>query len=105
SVGNHDNVDTHVISDWPMPMPKPARQATHSDVNPANSAAASAGTTNSTRVSESAWASGAATMPIAPAIADASSVLAIESWLGDSPASIAKTSFSDAARVARPNRV
>ena len=44
-------------------------------------------------------------MPIAPANADASTVLAIESWFGDRPASMPYTSFSAAARVARPNRV
>ena len=44
-------------------------------------------------------------MPMAPANADASTVLAIESWFGDRPASMPYTSFSAAARVARPNRV
>ena len=44
-------------------------------------------------------------MPMAPASADAITVLAIESWFGDRPASIPNTSFSAAARVARPNRV
>ena len=44
-------------------------------------------------------------MPIAPANADASTVLAIDSWFGDRPASMPYTSFSAAARVARPNRV
>ena len=44
-------------------------------------------------------------MPIAPANADASTVLAIDSWFGDRPASMPNTSFSAAARVARPNRV
>ena len=40
-----------------------------------------------------------------PAIAEASSVLTIDSRFGESPPSIATTSFSDAARVASPNRV
>ena len=93
------------ISDWPIPTPKPARQAIPSDVNPANSAAANAGTTKSTSVLESACARGAATMPMAPASADASTVLAIDSWFGERPASMPYTSFSAAARVARPNRV
>ena len=44
-------------------------------------------------------------MPMAPASADAITVLAIDSWFGDRPASIPYTSFSAAARVARPNRV
>ena len=79
SVGNHRSVATHVISDWPMPMANPATVAIHSELNPANSAAARAGTMNSTSVTESAWESGAAMMPIAPAIAEASTVLAIES--------------------------
>ncbi len=38
-------------------------------------------------------------------MADASVVFAIESWFGDSPANMPNTSFSDDARVARPNRV
>ncbi len=105
SVGNQSSVTTHAISDRPIPMPKPARQAIQSDEKPANSAAASAGTMKNTNVVESACASGAATMPIAPATADASTVFAIESWFGDNPASMPNTSFSDAARVARPNRV
>ena len=60
---------------------------------------------NSTSVTESACERGAAMMPIAPAIAEASTVLAIESWLGERLPSIAVTSFSEAARVANPNRV
>ena len=44
-------------------------------------------------------------MPIAPANADATTVLAIDSWFGDRPASMPYTSFSAAARVASPNRV
>ena len=59
----------------------------------------------STSVVESAWASGAATMPIAPATAEASTVFVIESWFGDRPTSMPNTSFSDAARVSSPNRV
>ena len=90
SVGNHDSVVAYGTSDWPIPTPKPARQAIQSELKPANKAAASAGTMKSTSVVESAWASGAATMPIAPASADASTVFAIESWFGDSPASIAE---------------
>ncbi len=54
SVGNHDNVTTQAISDSPIPIPKPARQAIHSDLKPANSAAASAGTMKNTSVVESA---------------------------------------------------
>ena len=42
---------------------------------------------------------------MAPASADAMTVLAIDSWFGDRPASMPYTSFSAAARVARPNRV
>ena len=79
SVGNHDSVVAYDTSEWPIPMPNPARRAIQSDVNPANRAAASAGTMKSTRVVELACARGAATMPIAPASADASTVLAIES--------------------------
>ena len=86
-------------------MPNPARQAIGIDVNAANNAAASAGTMNSTRVRESACESGAAMMPIAPANADATTVLTIESSFGDRPASMPYTSFSAAARVANPKRV
>jgi hypothetical protein len=105
SVGNHFSVETCCISDCPMPTANPAAQAIEGELNPANSAAASAGTTNNTSVIESAWASGAATIPIAPAKADASTVLASESWPGERPTSMPKTSFSDAARVAKPSRV
>src|SRR5512141_3091019 len=86
-------------------MPNPARQAIGIDVNAANNAAASAGTMNSTRVRESACASGAAMMPIAPANAEAATVLTSESSFGDRPASMPYTSFSAAARVAKPKRV
>ena len=47
----------------------------------------------------------AARIPTPPAISDASSVFAIDSAFGDRPPSIAATSFSEAARVARPKRV
>ena len=48
---------------------------------------------------------GAARTPSVPTIRHASSVLTIERRLGERPASIAETSFSEAARVARPKRV
>ncbi len=47
----------------------------------------------------------AASTPTEPATTLASSVLTIDSWLADRPASIALTSFSEAARVARPKRL
>ena len=46
-----------------------------------------------------------ASTPSAPATTLASTVFAIERALGESPTSMPETSFSDAARVARPNRV
>ena len=75
------------------------------DVKPANSAAASAGTTWNASVCESSGTSGATRTPSPPATTHASTVFVIDRRLGDRPASIAETSFSDAARVARPNRV
>lgn len=48
---------------------------------------------------------GAASTPSSPATPLASSVFTIESWFVDNPASPAATSFSAAARVARPNRL
>ena len=47
----------------------------------------------------------AARTPSPPATNVASSVLARASWLGESPISIAPISFSEAARVASPNRL
>ena len=105
SVGNHDKVVAYCISDWPIPITEADQAGDPQRVESGEQAAASAGTMNSASVLELAWASGAATMPIAPASADASTVFAIESWFGDSPASMPNTSFSEAARVARPNRV
>ncbi len=60
-------------------MRRPATHAMPIDVNRANSAAASAGTMNSASVIESACTNGAEMMPMIPAIAEASTVLAIES--------------------------
>ena len=74
-------------------------------MNRASSAAASAGTIWSGSVSVSSWVIDAARIPMPPAIADASSVFAIDSAFGERPPSIATTSFSEAARVARPKRV
>ena len=80
-------------------------QAVPIDVKRANSAAANAGATNNVRVVESACTSGAAMIPMTPTIAAAMTVLDMESWFGDRPASIPNTSFSEAARVASPKRV
>ncbi len=87
------------------PMRMPALQAIHSEVNPAKRAAARAGTTCSGSVTESTWTMGAARTPSSPAISADSRVLARETLLGDRPASRAACSFSEAARVASPNRV
>ena len=54
---------------------------------------------------ESSWVIDAASTPRAPATIVASDVLASASWFGASPISMAPTSFSEAARVARPNRL
>ena len=104
-VGNQERFETYWISDSMIPSPIPAAQAIPNEVKRASSAAASAGTIWSGSVSVSSWVIDAARMPIPPAIAEAKSVFTIDSALGESPPSIATTSFSDAARVASPNRV
>ena len=104
SRGNHDSVTTQVISDWPMPIANPATTAIHSERNPANRRRRAPNDEQHER-DRVRLRKGAAMMPIAPAIAEASTVLAIESWLGERPLSIAVTSFSEAARVANPKRV
>ena len=86
-------------------MPRAAAVATPNELNPAISAAASAGTICSGSVVGSSWVIDAARIPIMPAISEASRVLTSEITFGDSPPSIAATSFSDAALVASPNRV
>ena len=88
-----------------MPMSRPAAQAIQNDVKRANSAAANAGITCSGRVVALSWVNEPASTPRPPATRLASKVFAIDSWLGDSPASIADTSLSEAALVARPNRL
>ena len=88
-----------------IPIPSPTRQAIQKDVNRAKSAAASAGTTTSGSACGSSCVIEAARTPSPPATNVASSVLARASWLGESPISIAPISFSEAARVAIPNRL
>jgi hypothetical protein len=88
-----------------MPSARPTAQAIPKDVKRAKSAAASAGTICSGSVCQSRAVIDAASTPIPPATRQASSVLAIDRRLGDSPTSIADTSFSDAALVARPKRL
>ena len=102
--GNHGCALAYWISDSMIPSPIPAAQARPNEVKRAISAAVSAGTICSGSVSESSSVIAAARMPTAPAMNEATSVLPSDSNLGDSPPSIAATSFSDAARVARPNR-
>ena len=88
-----------------IPIASPASAAIQNDVKPANSAAVSAGTTCSGRDVESSCTIEAARIPRPPTTTVASSVLASASWFGEKPRSIAPTSFSDAARVASPNRL
>ena len=88
-----------------IPIARPASAAIQNDVKPAKSAAVSAGTTCSGSDVESSWTIDAARMPSAPTTTVARSVLASASVFGDSPRSIAPTSFSEAARVASPKRV
>ena len=75
------------------------------EVNPASSAAPRAGTTWKASVCASSAISGATSTPSPPATTQASTVFMIARRLGDRPTSIAATSFSDAARVDRPNGV
>ena len=75
------------------------------DVNPARRAAARAGTTWNASVCESSAMSGATSTPSPPATTQARTVFMIARRLGDRPTSIAETSFSDAALVARPKGV
>ncbi len=88
-----------------MLMPNAAIVAVQNEVKPAISAAASAGMICSGSVEGSSWVIAAARMPSRPASSEDSSVLARPMRTGDSPPSIAAASFSDAARVARPNLV
>ena len=105
AVGNHERAVTYWSSEPMIPRPIPAAHAIPNEVKPAISAAASAGTIWSGSVSVSSCVIDAARIPMPPAIAEASSVLTIDSRFGESPPSIAATSFSDAARVWSPNRV
>ena len=70
----------------------------------AKSAAPSAGTTCSGTTTVSIWVTAAARMPIPPATVVASTAFVSASRSGESPASIALASLSEAARVERPNR-
>ena len=88
-----------------MPIARPAKHAMKNDVKPARSAAASAGTTWKASVCASRAMRGATRMPRPPATTLASTVFVIASRFGESPTSIAETSFSDAARVDSPNGV
>ena len=88
-----------------MPIPSPAAHAMPNDVKFASSAAASAGTMTSGSTCASSWVSDAAMTPTPPATRLASSVFTIERRFGERPASMPLTSFSEAARVARPKRV
>ena len=75
------------------------------EVNLAKSAAASAGMISSGKVVESRPTTDAARIPTKPANTVPITVLLRAMSDGDSPASSADLSFSDAALVARPNRV
>ena len=92
-------------SDAPAPIARPAKQATPSELNPANSAAPSAGTISSGSVVVFSVISGATRMPNAPAMTLASSELTSDRRRGDTPAYIAYRSLSAAALVDRPNWV
>ena len=103
--GNQDSVDASWSSESRIPMPKAAAVARPKEVNRAISAAASAGMICSGSVYGSSWVTDDARMPSEPARNAAMSELLSEIVPGDTPLSIAATSFSDAARVASPNLV
>ena len=88
-----------------MPIARPAKHAMKNEVKPARSAAASAGTTWKASVCASSAIRGATSTPRPPATTLASTVFVSARRLGESPASIAETSFSDAARVDSPKGV
>ena len=104
-VGNHDLVEAYSIRDSIMPMPRPQAHAIQNDVSLAKRAAARAGTTRNGSVVVSSAATDPAKIPSVPSRRLASIELASDSSSGDRPARRAATSFSDAARVASPNRV
>ena len=79
--------------------------APQKDVNDAISAAARAGMICSGSVSGVSWVTAAERMPRTPASSEDSRVLARLMRTGLRPPSMAAASFSDAARVARPNLV
>ena len=86
-------------------MPKAATVTRPKEVNLAISAAASAGMICSGSVDGSSWVTEEARMPSEPAMNAAIRELLSEIVPGETPPSIAATSFSDAARVASPNLV
>ena len=88
-----------------MPISRPATQVMPNDVKRANSTAPSAGTTWSGSVVASSCTTDDASTPMPPATSAPSTVLTSESSRAPRPARIAETSFSLAARVARPKRV
>jgi hypothetical protein len=105
AVGNHERPDIQSSSEKATPMAKPAAHAISIDDSPASSAAPSAGTICSGRMSVSSSVIAAARIPTPPAISAAISELARPRRVGESPRSIPEISFSDAARVANPKRV
>ena len=88
-----------------MPISRPAAAVMPNDVKRANSTAPSAGTTCSGSVVASSWTTDDASTPKLAATTAPSTVLTSESSRAPRPARIADTSFSLAARVARPKRV
>ena len=88
-----------------MPIARPAKHAMKNDVNPASSAAASAGTTWKASVCASRAMSGATSTPRPPATTAREHGVRDREPARGQPASIAETSFSDAARVDSPNGV
>ncbi len=103
--GNQDSPDASWSSESRMPMPNAATVTRPKEVNRAISAAASAGMICSGSVDGSSWVTEEARMPSEPAMNAAIRELASEIVPGETPPSIAATSFSDAARVASPNLV
>ena len=93
------------ISDWAMPMARPAAVVSPNERNPPSRAAARAGTINRLVVPGSSPAMGAMKITAAPASIEAIIQLMAASRTGECPSSTAPFSLSAAARVARPKRV
>ena len=88
-----------------MPISRPVATATGTEVKPAMSAAASAGTTASVNVDGVSVVRGAARTPTSAATAEAMAQAATSKRAGCHPSRVAARRFWAAARVTTPKRV